>query len=69
MKVNRASLLKRAEKQLIFPFIVVNDKKITVHILFIQQWKKIYDAYIFPSSITDRKLRDGIVQRYISNWV
>lgn len=61
MKVNRASLLKRAEKQLIFPFIVVNDEKITVHILFIQQWKKIYDAFIFPSSITCRKLRDGIV--------
>lgn len=61
MKVNRASLLKRAEKQLIFPFIVVNDEKITVHILFIQQWNKIYDAYIFPSSITYRKLRDGIV--------
>ena len=61
MKVNRASLLKRAEKQLIFPIIVVNDEKITVHILFIQQWKKIYDAFIFPSSITYRKLRDGIV--------
>lgn len=53
--------MKRAEKQLIFPFIVVNDEKITVHILFIQQWKKIYDAFIFPSSITYRKLRDGIV--------